>query len=860
MPSSFFDNRLVQTGVIGHKDSDRPIILPMDADELKRWRRQHPDYEYWCGTLLGGCGRQLTDRLYYTKVCHFAHHPRYSGSNYVCNRTDNGESSADHLFIKQGVSKLIKRQGLRGKVELRNLGRGPGDAVDVRLPNTRQRLRFQLADLDYRSWRRANDELGEDADSIDWIFGTDGPITQEMLSRYGYTLRVRCETDGAVRRVHIGATRPNHKVEWTPLEECVLNDRGLLTPAVEKIRLTRSSRAGAAAPPQPRPAGFVLHGGITFAVDTEAPVPQDVPFVRDGQHLVVADVKPVGSRIVRALVSLPADATPDEGHVYRFKGAVRLLVAEPGTAEDVQWIIEANAFVRLSAHEAQSTGLWSPPAAVPAPASPEPPAEPKLPGPPVTPKPEKRQETPPAREHAAAVPGDVPAPLPQQSEPAASPPPAVPAQRTPQLSAPQPPKKPEPPSPERGRLVAALRRELERAARLRTSVTWEHMARVAGVELTRLSLRDRQDLLVEVARSTIGSAAFLPVLVRTETGAPLSYVNSILSGAGRQPLSPSQLDDWYVRETRRVYAAFAGSAPVTPPSRPSVPSQLTGRGAGTASPRRDRASLKEVQDLVAYAESLLPHLNRKNRHQVAKAIKRAGRWVRELQERGVVRPEQLSGIWRKQAQEQARALHHVLTIAEQAAFGGNSKTETAPGAEGKKGAQPLPPAGGKPTASHSPVGGDSPSGRPDSRGQVSVSPVEDVSTESHDSRKQSDAEAERLAGERLDRLAEAVRDILVKTAKAQSTTTWSAIRHQLGSLLPWLHTDDQGEILVRADRETPDDEPLLSALIVVGDHVMHPLYRHVAYSLGRDVPVSDEELAGQWAMDVLKVHACWRHR
>jgi hypothetical protein len=34
-----FDHRLVQTAVVGHANSDHPVILPMDARELDLWRK-----------------------------------------------------------------------------------------------------------------------------------------------------------------------------------------------------------------------------------------------------------------------------------------------------------------------------------------------------------------------------------------------------------------------------------------------------------------------------------------------------------------------------------------------------------------------------------------------------------------------------------------------------------------------------------------------------------------------------------------------------------------------------------------------------------------------------------------------------
>lgn len=186
------DHRLVQTAVIGHKNSDHPVILPMDAWELDRWRKAHPGYSYWCGLQLGGCGGELSDRRYTTKVCHFAHHATAP----ACHRVNNGESSADHLFIKQGVQRLLAERKTEGRVETRDLGTGPGDAVDVYLPDGLRRLRFQLGAVNYRAWRRADDELVADADGIDWIFASGGPATQHILGRHGYCLRVRCETVG----------------------------------------------------------------------------------------------------------------------------------------------------------------------------------------------------------------------------------------------------------------------------------------------------------------------------------------------------------------------------------------------------------------------------------------------------------------------------------------------------------------------------------------------------------------------------------------------------------------------------------------------------------------------------------------
>lgn len=52
------DTRRVQTAVIGRPESDVPVFLPYDAREFDQFKQQHPHKSFWCGTLLGGCGKE----------------------------------------------------------------------------------------------------------------------------------------------------------------------------------------------------------------------------------------------------------------------------------------------------------------------------------------------------------------------------------------------------------------------------------------------------------------------------------------------------------------------------------------------------------------------------------------------------------------------------------------------------------------------------------------------------------------------------------------------------------------------------------------------------------------------------------
>lgn len=377
--------------------------------------------------------------------------------------------------------------------------------MDVHLPDSRRRLRFQLSSVDYRAWRRADDELAADADDIDWIFAAEGPITQQFLGRHGYCLRVRCETVGGERRVHIGAEARDRTVSWTALEDCALTPSGIVTPEAERIRPSH---------PRPRPTAFPLQGGLVFALAPETEVPADSPFVSERRHLLAADVKPVDSHIVRALVSLPADSpAPPAEHVYRVADGARLLLAE-GTAG---WAVEANRYVRLNAHDAQGTGLWTPPPA----AIPEQAVQPKAP----TPR-QSKSELPAPRREAEPV------------RTARS----APATETPKSRA----------LLSHAELVTAVRDALAQHARLQSTTTWDTLARTVSPALKEYSDTGRRDLLVAVDTPLREHAPVLSALIRD----------------GGEPL-PNLFRCWRnsVSRTRRHPTASSAG----PPPRPSAP-------------------------------------------------------------------------------------------------------------------------------------------------------------------------------------------------------------------------------------------------------------------------------------------------
>lgn len=112
---------------------------------------------------------------------------------------------------------------------------------------------------------------------------------------------------------------------------------------------------------------------------------------------------------------------------------------------------------------------------------------------------------------------------------------------------------------------------------------------------------------------------------------------------------------------------------------------------------------------------------------------------------------------------------------------------------------------------------------------------------------------------RLSEIATELRPLLEETARMGATTTWSSLGKRLASL-PRLHRDDQNVILWLVDEERREGEPLLSALLTVGDRQMHPRFPVIAEQLGLPCSGTATQQQAAWSYEVLKAHQYWRHR
>lgn len=235
------DTRLVQTAVIGDEQSDVPVLLPSEAIELDAFRGAHRHDTFWCGLLLGGCGGQLATKLYLDRQCHFQHHPLPGGAPNPCHRPAVGESSADHLYVRSALSRSLLDYGRAARFAF-----PPpiGSLVDVELEDGHS-LRIHMDSAVTPSWTEPGTV----------ILGPGVVAQPELFTRCPYVYRVRCDSDGATRRVWIGTQSLAHATDWVPLGECSWTNEGLLTPAAARIRDERAAALGRATAPttSPRP-------------------------------------------------------------------------------------------------------------------------------------------------------------------------------------------------------------------------------------------------------------------------------------------------------------------------------------------------------------------------------------------------------------------------------------------------------------------------------------------------------------------------------------------------------------------------------------------------------------------------------
>lgn len=366
-------------------------------------------------------------------------------------------------------------------------------------------------------------------------------------------------------------------------------------------------------------------------------------------------------------------------------------------------------------------------------------------------------------------------------------------------------------------IVAAFRETLENTARSRGVVTMGTLCKRAFAPGHELSTERWRDLLVQVEQPRTPGKPIMSSLVKGPDGGPAPFFREVLRGIGwTRHFSEAELLTIWNRERGRIYAAYGRSPTTPPPNREHLrPALQRDEGkAESAVVRRSvtfdglldlarEAQWNEDTDSVEYLTYQLEHAARSAED--AQAVSELTDWVVDRRAAELYESwERLSTLADRLDREgddlHPDQLRRILDLAEELA----EQLGTELGADER---------------------------RTTARWREHLAVL-----------------AERPTLSEIQGHATAVRLALRRAVREGLPTTWGELTLRIGTPLAALHPDDKVAVLVEVDRETPEDRPLLSALIAShGGDRPHPLYRQVLYNLDRPVP-PPEALLMHWRM------------
>ncbi|MFG3268504.1 hypothetical protein [Streptomyces bobili] len=126
--------------------------------------------------------------------------------------------------MKSEAAAWFRSRDLQADFEFARPGGAPiGSVVDIQLRNGG--LRVHLDQAVAPAWD----------DEREPVLGVSVPVDRDTLIRRWYVHRIRLDNEGTARRVLIGTDAFARPTEWFALDECEVTERGLTTPAVERI-------------------------------------------------------------------------------------------------------------------------------------------------------------------------------------------------------------------------------------------------------------------------------------------------------------------------------------------------------------------------------------------------------------------------------------------------------------------------------------------------------------------------------------------------------------------------------------------------------------------------------------------------
>ncbi|MEU5971952.1 hypothetical protein [Streptomyces globisporus] len=151
-------------------------------------------------------------------------------------------NSADHLYVKSATTAWLRSRGASAHFDFaRPDGARIGSVVDIQLQHTA--LRVHLDSEVLPEW----DQEGHEP-----VLGVSVPVDPDTLIRRWYVHRIRLDSQGTTRQVQIGTEAFARPTEWFGLNECTMTQRGLSTPAVQRIVDSRTAPSPRWSPPRAR--------------------------------------------------------------------------------------------------------------------------------------------------------------------------------------------------------------------------------------------------------------------------------------------------------------------------------------------------------------------------------------------------------------------------------------------------------------------------------------------------------------------------------------------------------------------------------------------------------------------------------
>ncbi|MFE9476780.1 hypothetical protein [Streptomyces griseofuscus] len=134
--------------------------------------------------------------------------------------------------MKSAAAAWLRDRGRHPDIEFARPDGVPiGSVVDIRFQHGG--LRVHLDQAVQPVW----DQEGHEP-----VLGMSVPVDRDTLIDRWYVHRIRLDSEGTARRVRIGTEAFARETEWFALDDCEMTERGLSTPAVDRIVRSRSTR------------------------------------------------------------------------------------------------------------------------------------------------------------------------------------------------------------------------------------------------------------------------------------------------------------------------------------------------------------------------------------------------------------------------------------------------------------------------------------------------------------------------------------------------------------------------------------------------------------------------------------------